>query len=101
NVIERAVTLARDDMITVEVLPFNLQEDSLGQVTTEMEIPPGGIDLEGVVEKLERSLIEKALERAGGVKKDAAELLGISFRSFRYRVEKYEMADDSADAKTE
>jgi two-component system response regulator PilR (NtrC family) len=93
NVIERAVTLARGDMITVEVLPFSLQEDSFGQVTADMEIPPGGMDLEGVVEKLERSLIEKALERTEGVKKDAAELLGISFRSFRYRLKKYEMGD--------
>jgi two-component system response regulator PilR (NtrC family) len=98
NVIERAVTLSRDSMITVDVLPYSLQEDSLGQVTAEMEIPEGGIDLEGVVERVERSLIDKALERTDGVKKEAAELLGISFRSFRYRLKKYEMGDEPTDA---
>jgi two-component system response regulator PilR (NtrC family) len=36
----------------------------------------------------ERTLLMEALERAGGVKKKAAGLLGISFRSFRYRFEK-------------
>ena len=38
--------------------------------------------------QLERHLIEQALERTGGRKKDAAGLLGITFRSFRYRLEK-------------
>lgn len=98
NVIERAVTLCRNQMITQDVLPYHMQEDSLGQVTSDMEIPEGGIDLEGVVERLEKSLIEKALARTDGVKKEAAELLGISFRSFRYRLKKYEMSQEDTDA---
>ena len=44
-----------------------------------------------IVEEIERQLIEKALEKSGGVKKKAADLLGISFRSMRYRLEKYDM----------
>ena len=48
-----------------------------------------GVELEGMVEDLERGLIEQALEKAGGNKTEAARLLGISFRSMRYRLKKY------------
>jgi two-component system response regulator PilR (NtrC family) len=51
-------------------------------------IPDAGLDLEQVLGDYERSLIRDALRRSGGVKKRAASLLGISFRSFRYRLEK-------------
>ena len=47
-----------------------------------------GVDLEKLVADYERSLLLDALEMAGGVKKHAARLLGITFRSFRYRLEK-------------
>jgi two-component system response regulator PilR (NtrC family) len=95
NIVERAVTLTRGQMIGVDVLPPHLQEDSFSRVTQDLEVPAEGLDLEGMVEKLERSLISKALERTSGVKKDAAELLGISFRSLRYRLKKYEMNDEN------
>ncbi|MFP4596624.1 MAG: sigma-54-dependent transcriptional regulator [Persicimonas sp.] len=94
NIIERAVTLTRGEMITTEVLPPHLQEESFSRMAEELEVTEDGIDLEGLVEQLERSLINKALERADGVKKDAAELLGISFRSLRYRLKKYAMSDE-------
>lgn len=48
-----------------------------------------GIELEGIVEDLERSLIEKSLATTDGNKTEAAKLLGISFRSLRYRLKKY------------
>ncbi len=51
-------------------------------------IPSEGIDLEALVNDYERSLLNEALRLAGGVKKRAAHLLGVSFRSFRYRLEK-------------
>ena len=56
---------------------------------TLFDIPSEGIDLEKVVENVERDLLIKALQRAKGVKKKAAELLNINFRSMRYRLEKY------------
>jgi two-component system response regulator PilR (NtrC family) len=55
----------------------------------DLEIPSEGIDLEKVVEELERSLLVKALDRTKGIKKKAADLLRINFRSMRYRLEKY------------
>jgi two-component system response regulator PilR (NtrC family) len=56
-----------------------------------MDIPAQGIDLDEVVNTLEKNLLIKALDRSKGVKKKAAELLNISFRSFRYRLEKHDM----------
>jgi two-component system response regulator PilR (NtrC family) len=48
-----------------------------------------GIDLERLVADFERTLLVKALQQTGGIKKKAAKLLSISFRSMRYRVDKY------------
>jgi two-component system response regulator PilR (NtrC family) len=53
------------------------------------EIPAEGVNLEDLVGALERTLLLKALEKTNGVKKKAAKLLKISFRSMRYRLEKY------------
>lgn len=91
NIVKRAATLTREDMITVEVLPYHIQEESFSSVAEDIELPDEGFDLEGMVERLERNLIEKAMERTDGVKKEAAELLGVSFRSLRYRMDKYDM----------
>ena len=55
----------------------------------DLDIPSDGIDLEKVVEELERTLLLKALDRTKGIKKKAADLLHINFRSMRYRLEKY------------
>jgi len=52
-----------------------------------------GVDLEALVAEHERSLLEAALVQSKGVKKQAARLLGISFRSFRYRLEKLGIED--------
>lgn len=52
------------------------------------EFPADGVDLERLVADFERGLVQKALERSQGVRKRAAVLLGISFRSLRYRLEK-------------
>jgi two-component system response regulator PilR (NtrC family) len=91
NIVQRSVTLETGDMISTDVLPYHLQEDSFEQVTRDIEIPDEGLELEEMVEQLERQLIEKALERSDGVKKEAADQLGISFRSLRYRMKKYDM----------
>ncbi|NDD04963.1 MAG: sigma-54-dependent Fis family transcriptional regulator, partial [Proteobacteria bacterium] len=56
-----------------------------------------GIDLERLVADFERTLLVKALEQTGGIKKKAAKLLNISFRSMRYRVDKYSLGSLSID----
>jgi two-component system response regulator PilR (NtrC family) len=54
-----------------------------------MALPPDGVDLEGMIASIERDFLLKALQRTHGVKKEAANLLGLDFRSFRYRLSKY------------
>src|SRR5207253_2644549 len=54
-------------------------------------LPDSGFDLEAHVKQIECSYIAEALQRAGGVQVKAAELLGMSFRSFRYYVKKYNL----------
>ena len=80
NVIERGVALEQGAQLSAESLP------GFKQLTY---IPPGGLDLEQAVGKYEKVLLVSALDKAGGVKKRAAKLLNISFRSIRYRLEKY------------
>jgi two-component system response regulator PilR (NtrC family) len=86
NLMERAVTLAHGRRITLDCLPSTVLEGA--QTIPAGRIPAGGLDLETTLGDYERSLLGEALERTGGVKKRAAALLGISFRSFRYRLEK-------------
>ncbi len=92
NVIERCVTLEQSDQLTAENLPPKLFESgsSVG-MSTELDIPPEGIDLNSAVENMERKLIGRALYITGGNRSKAAKLLSISFRSLRYRLLKLGM----------
>ena len=90
NIIERAVALEGSEELTPHNLSSYLSEQPLlKKGPIDIEIPNEGIDLEKIVEDLERSLLLKALDRTKGIKKKAAELLHINFRSMRYRLEKY------------
>jgi two-component system, NtrC family, response regulator PilR len=95
NIIERAVALAKSGEITVRELPKEVQsaETRLLRVVsqgTDASFPDEGMDLERSVEEFEARMIARALEKADGVKTKAAELLGLSFRQFRYKLAKYE-----------
>jgi len=90
NIIERAVALENNQELTEENLySYFEQQPLIKKVPFDLEIPHEGIDLEKMVEDLERTLLMKALDRTKGIKKKAAELLHINFRSMRYRLEKY------------
>jgi two-component system response regulator PilR (NtrC family) len=90
NIIERAVALESTQELTAQNLSSYLDEQlPLKKRPLDLEIPNEGIDLEKVVEDLERTLLLKALEKTKGIKKKAADLLHINFRSMRYRLEKY------------
>ena len=52
-----------------------------------------GFNLEKYLDESERRYLVAALERAGGVKTKAAQLLGLTFRSFRYRLAKHGLAE--------
>jgi len=87
NLMERAVALARGPVIGRDLLPPTVLSREVAQVAAP-RVTSEGVDLEKLVADYERSLLLDALEMAGGVKKHAARLLGITFRSFRYRLEK-------------
>ena len=89
NVMERAVALAASDEVRAENLPPNLAQRGAPPAVSSLQVPPGGLDLEKIVAETEQALMRDALEKAGWVQTKAAELLGINFRSFRYRARKY------------
>ena len=92
NLIERAIALAPTDRLTLDLLPDLRSGRALpaGAVT---RIPDEGVDLEGILGEVERDLLRQALEKTGGVRKQAARLLGVTFRSLRYRLAKHGIAD--------
>jgi DNA-binding NtrC family response regulator len=92
NVVERAVALESERQVDVKTLPENLRE---GRPATPR---PGGADLAEAgqgfnlvrhLQDIERGHLERALERSGGVQTRAADVLGLSFRQFRYLAKKY------------
>jgi two-component system response regulator PilR (NtrC family) len=95
NVIERAVALSRDSVIRVDSLPPSLLNPATPEI--QARISSEGVDLDAMLADFERGLLLEALEGpAGGVKKRAAQLLGISFRSLRYRLEKLDIETSSS-----
>jgi two-component system response regulator PilR (NtrC family) len=94
NAMERAVALERTPSILNDSLPEQMrgaQASSASAVAPADNFPDNGFDLEQHVQHIEREYIAEALRRAGGVKVKAAELLGMSFRSFRYYMKKYDL----------
>jgi len=92
NVMERAVALEPTPAILADSLPPAIRGDASRGVVAPIEgLPESGFDLEAHVKEIERGYIAEALKRAGGVQVKAAELLGMSFRSFRYYVKKYNL----------
>jgi len=97
NVIERATVLGTADHITFDCLPPNLITGVAGAVSPLTDIPDAGMDLDAYLGEIEKEILLKALAKTDGVRKGAAELLGITFRSIRYRLAKYGMGDDASD----
>lgn len=92
NIIERTVALEAGASILPESLPpfIKTTSGSRQMVSSDgIEITEDGVDLDKIIGQIEKELIIKAIHSADGVKKRAAKLLGITFRSMRYRVEKY------------
>jgi two-component system response regulator PilR (NtrC family) len=96
NIVEHAVTLTAGPRIDVGDLPKLRQgapevADAAGVALEE------GFDLDRVLHDYERAIVERALEQTGGVRKKAAALLGITFRSLRYRLAKLGLASEAGE----
>lgn len=99
NIIERSVALESSSLI----LPENLilAEDGSGTagLGAAVDFSEGGVDLNRELERFEREIIRKALEKAKGSKTKAASLLGVSFPSLRHRIEKLNMESGMGEGK--
>ncbi|MCX7821993.1 MAG: sigma-54 dependent transcriptional regulator [Syntrophobacterales bacterium] len=95
NIIERGVALERTCIILPESLTIATHRFKKPVTTFSSffeklpDLPPEGIYLDGLLETVEKHYLTQALAMSGGRKYKAAELLGMSFRSFRYRLSKY------------
>ncbi len=89
NLIERAVAFSSGAPITEHDIRGWLHRTVSTQQPYPTDLPEDGLDLEALVNGIEKELLLKALERAKWVKKKAAALLRLNTRSFRYRLEKY------------
>jgi two-component system response regulator PilR (NtrC family) len=87
NIIERSVAMESSNIILPESLAL-YSNTADGESKFDIEVTEKGINLNTEMEKIERKMIEKALQRAKGSKKRTAELLNITFDSLRYRMEK-------------
>jgi two-component system response regulator PilR (NtrC family) len=101
NMMERAVALASGAAIGLGDLPAAVAGLSASAAPLLAELPPEGCNLDDVLNEVERRLMLQALSRTGGVRKSAAKLLGVTFRSFRYRLAKHAMAPEGPDSSDE
>lgn len=85
SAIERALLLAEGDEITAEDLPVEIRQTAQTEGTGGFKLPPEGISFEEV----EKSLIIQAMEQTNWNITRAAKLLGLSFRTMQYRLDKF------------
>ena len=88
NVIERVALLTDKAEITPSDLPPEINGYA-GEMKEIPEFSEAGVNLDMIIEDIEKKYIFKALEKTRGVKTEAAKLLNLSFRSFRHRLHKY------------
>ncbi|MBI3356611.1 MAG: sigma-54-dependent Fis family transcriptional regulator [Nitrospirae bacterium] len=91
NLIERVVAFSTEGIVTDEDVRGWLHRPTTPQPQqgVPLDLTDEGLDLEGLINGIEKDLLLKALERSKWVKKRAARLLRLNTRSFRYRLEKY------------
>ncbi|HSE97723.1 MAG TPA: sigma-54 dependent transcriptional regulator [Blastocatellia bacterium] len=85
SAIERAILLCEGDHIDAEDLPYEIRQEGSPAAALNFKLPPEGISFE----ELEQSLITQAMEQTGWNITRAAKLLGLSFRTLQYRLEKF------------
>jgi two-component system response regulator PilR (NtrC family) len=97
NTMERAVALETGREISVRVLPERIVLGYAGptgssvMASQTVEFPEDGVDFEKAIAATERRYLQVALERAGGVRTRASELLKITYRSFRHYAKKHSL----------
>jgi transcriptional regulator with PAS, ATPase and Fis domain len=94
SAIERAVLLCENDLITTEDLPPEMTQGTGPSASADQfKLPPEGVNFEDV----ERSLIMQAMDRTDNNITKSAKLLGLTFRTLQYRLEKFGVKKDGAE----
>ncbi|MCK5783149.1 MAG: sigma-54-dependent Fis family transcriptional regulator [Desulfobacterales bacterium] len=92
NLIERSVALSTTNIILPDSLSLSIHKrrwiEGVADHRYDIDDVENGVSLDNILEEIERAYVEKAMKCARGNKNNAAELLGISLRSFRYRCSK-------------
>ena len=91
NTMERTVALEPGPVITASSLPEAIALGVRARVPDFESLPAEGLNLEAYLEAVGKRLMREALDRCDGVQTKAAELLRMSFRSFRYYAKKYNL----------
>jgi two-component system response regulator PilR (NtrC family) len=97
NVIERAVALAGGHTIGLGDLPREVSGAASQTTPSLVSLPEDGCNIDDVIGEIERRLLLQALERTGGVRTQAAKLLGVTLRSLRYRLQKHALGEGEDD----
>ena len=95
NLMERSVALSSTNIILPDSLALSVHKrrwiEGVKNRRFDLDEVRNGVSLDAILEDIERAYLEKALECTGGKKQEAAELLDISFRTFRYRLSKLDL----------
>jgi len=95
NLMERSVALSSTNIILPDSLALSVHKrrwiEGVKNRRFDLDEVRNGVSLDAILEDIERAYLEKALECTGGKKQEAAELLDISFRTFRYRLTKLDL----------
>jgi two-component system response regulator PilR (NtrC family) len=92
NLLERSVALSTTNIVLPDSLALSLYKrrwiEGFKDRRFDLDEVGRGVALDSILEEIERAYLKKALDCSNGNKNKAAELLGISFRSLRYRLDK-------------
>lgn len=91
NFVERCIVLGWQEEIDINALPANLKQGQPDCSIAGIDIPDEGLCLDSYLANIEKQVILQAIQKNGGNRTKAAELLQISFRSIRYRLQKLGM----------
>jgi two-component system response regulator PilR (NtrC family) len=100
NIIERSVALESSNIILPDSLVLaEHKREGPPRAFPSIRLNSGGLELEKELGRLEKELIQQALQMSNGVIKRAAELLHLSFRSMRWKIQKYGLRNGGDEGK--
>ncbi|MFZ2448852.1 MAG: sigma-54 dependent transcriptional regulator [Syntrophobacteraceae bacterium] len=97
HILERGVAMESSRIILPDSLTLSMYKRKLQDrpsLSQFVDIPPHGFDLDRELAEMEKKMLQQALQQSNGAKLKASQLLGITFRSFRYRLLKYGLATE-------